>query len=170
MIHNHKMPGRVSPTSSLPESSLTASMLRNYCVVNNEIIVTDPNLLLVHLLQGQLPIVGRQMQLIVTGRWAAIVGIHRQAVQWEATSQQMHGHINVIHGRACVGIALTQDIMPKTVQILMRLMPKVPKILGNAVRIRARLRAVESARVQMNQARRGVLLHGSHPEVRPAPL
>ena len=75
----------------------------------------------------------------------------------------MHGRTHLL-----AGIAVTQDIMPSTVLILIHLSLKAPKILGAAVRIRVKTRAVESAQVQMNQARRGADLHGSHPEVRPA--
>ena len=94
------------------------------------------------------------MKLIVEGRRA--VRVHRLAVLWEATSQPMHGRTRV---QALVGTAVTQDIMPSTVLILMRPIPKAPKILGMAVRIRAKRRAVESAPVQMNKARHGMHLH-----------
>ena len=93
--------------------------------------------------------------------------VHQPALQWEATSQQMLGHINVTHGRASVGIAATQNILPKTAQPSADLMQKAPRILVIVkVQRRAKQRAVESAPVQTNPVRHGLLHHGSRPGVR----
>ncbi len=74
------------------------------------------------------------------------------------------------HGRTVptAGIVVTQDVMPEIALIRMRLIPKAAQILGTPVRIRARTRAVESAGTLRTQARHGVRLRGSLPEVRRA--
>ena len=86
-------------------------------------------------------------------------------VLWEATLMPMHGRTVLL-----AGTVVTQDIMPETALIRMRLIPKAAQILGTTVRIRARTRALESAGALTTRVRHGVRLHGSLPEVHQAAL
>ena len=95
---------------------------------------------------------------------AAIRVDEAKMILWEATLITERGLTAPI-----ATIVVTQDIAHENAPILTCLRP-AGQILGIAVRIRARTRAVESAGTLRTQARHGGRLRGSLPEVRQAVL